>query len=104
LNTTGDKSVKFLKGNGTTAVSALIAVDGGNSFFQNHGGNFGIGTSSPLGKFHVNNDVTGSDSSFVVKADGKVGIGISNPTEKLDVLGGLRLTNNFTSFNFITII
>jgi hypothetical protein len=54
LNTTGDKSVKFLKGNGTTDVSALIAVDGGNSFFQNHGGNFGIGTANPARTLHVN--------------------------------------------------
>jgi hypothetical protein len=86
LNTTGDKSVKFLKGNGTTDVSALIAVDGGNSFFQNHGGNFGIGTPNPIGKFHVNNDVSGADSSFVVTTGGNVGIGTSSPIFRLTSL------------------
>ena len=43
-----------MRGNGTTSISASIAVDGGNSYFQNHGGNFGIGTSSPARTLHVN--------------------------------------------------
>ena len=50
------------------------------------GGNVGIGTASPLGKFHVNNDVIGSDSSFVVTTVGKVGIGTSNPGSKFTVI------------------
>ncbi len=49
-------------------------------------GNIGIGTNSPLGKFHVNNDVSGSDSSFVVTTDGKVGVGISSPNYDFHLL------------------
>ncbi len=55
-NTTGDKIVKFYQGNNTAATSAGIAVDGGNSWFQLHGGNFGIGTSTALTPLQVNTD------------------------------------------------
>jgi hypothetical protein len=57
---------------------------------------FGIGTSNPLGKFHVNNDISGSDSSFVVTTDGKVGIGTSSPTDKVVIQdGGMRINGKF---------
>ena len=94
-NTTGPKSVVFFRGNNTTQGSAQIGVDGLNSYFQNHGGNFGIGTPIPLGKFHVNNDVTGSDSSFVVTNAGRVGIGTSSPQgtfEATNALGNIFLS------------
>ena len=51
-NTSGSKTVRFYKGDGNAVSSAVIGVDGENSFFQLHGGNFGIGTSSPGGTFH----------------------------------------------------
>ena len=95
-NTTGSKSINFMRGNGTTTVSATISVDGGNSYFQNHGGNFGIGIASPLGKLHVNNDVSGSDSSLVFTNSGKLGIGLSNPSHTLQAqnsLGSLLLSS-----------
>ena len=89
-NTKGLKYVAFFRGNGLASssdISARIGVDGGNSYFQHHGGNFGIGTSSPIGKLHINNDVNGSDSSFVVTNTGKVGIGTSSPQSNLEVIG-----------------
>lgn len=89
-NTKGLKYVAFFRGNGLASssdISARIGVDGGNSYFQHHGGNFGIGTSSPIGKLHVNNDINGSDSSFVVTNTGKVGIGTSLPQSNLEVIG-----------------
>ena len=49
----------------------------------------GIGTTTPLGKFHLNNDVIGSDSSFVVMNNGNVGIGTNNPSLKLFVEGDI---------------
>ena len=54
-NTTGQKSLVFFRGNGTTESSAQIGVDGINSYFQNHGGNFGIGTNNPTEKLEINN-------------------------------------------------
>ncbi|MEN9302842.1 MAG: hypothetical protein RL264_1271 [Bacteroidota bacterium] len=100
-NTTGPKSVAFFRGNNTTQGSALIGIDGLDSYFQIHGGNFGIGTASPSGKFHVNNDISGSDSSFVVTAGGNVGIGTSSPTDKITVQnGGIRINGqNGIGFN-----
>ena len=108
-NTTGPKTIVFFRGNNTTQTSAQIGVDGLNSYFQIHGGNFGIGTSSPLGKLHVSNDVSGADSSFVVTTDGKVGVGSTAPTSKLEVNGaatnttalnaGTGTTINFASSN-----
>jgi hypothetical protein len=47
--------------------------------------NVGINTASPLGRFHVNNDVIGSDSSFVVTSGGEVGIGTNNPSGPLNI-------------------
>ena len=68
----------------------------GNIYFKNslgidnltvlNTGNVGIGTSNPLGKFHVNNDVIGSDSSFVVTNRGYVGIGTSSPQKALEIV------------------
>jgi hypothetical protein len=87
-NTTGPKTLTFFKGDGTATEDAQIGVDGLNSYFQRNGGNFGIGTNSPLGRFHVDNDVSGSDSSFVVTTDGNVGIGTSSPISKFEVNKG----------------
>jgi len=54
-NTTGQKSVVFFRGNNSTQASAQIGVDGVNSYFQIHGGNFGIGTTTPIGTFEATN-------------------------------------------------
>jgi hypothetical protein len=58
-----------------------------NSNIYNNGAGVGIGTTNPLGKFHVNNDVSGYDSSFIVTTAGKVGIGTSAPQSNLEVVG-----------------
>lgn len=52
-NTTGSKSVEFLRGNSSTVSSASIGVDGANSYFQMHGGNVGIGTTTPRSKLEI---------------------------------------------------
>jgi hypothetical protein len=44
---TAPKYFAFFRGNGLFDLSAKIGVDGQSSYFQNHGGNFGIGTSNP---------------------------------------------------------
>ena len=52
-NTSGAKVVLFNRGRNSDAVSALIGVDGYDSWFQADGGNFGIGTSSPAYPLHL---------------------------------------------------
>jgi hypothetical protein len=64
-------------------------------FTVTNNGLVGVGTSSPLGKFHVNNDVTGADSSFVVTTDGRVGIGTSSPSDKLMIRSNDGLSLGF---------
>jgi hypothetical protein len=60
-------------------------------------GKIGIGTNAPLGKFHVNNDVSGADSSFVFTSGGNFGIGTTSPTSKLHVIGGNVTISHATS-------
>ena len=52
------------------------------------GGNVGY-------KFRTNNAGGVTDNVLDITGDGKIGIGIANPTTNLQVQGGLRLTGNF---------
>jgi len=52
-NTSGAKVVIFNRGYDSSAVSALIGVDGYDSYFQLDGGDFGIHTMNPLAPLHV---------------------------------------------------
>jgi hypothetical protein len=51
--TIGSKVVIFNRGDDSSAVSALIGVDGYDSWFQADGGNFGIGTNAPTHPLHL---------------------------------------------------
>lgn len=73
-DTSGPKSVDFLRGNFTTGTSASIGVDGANSFFQIHGGNVGIGTDNPSARLAV----TGNGSSTVMRVSNGGGGAQSN--------------------------
>jgi hypothetical protein len=62
-DTTGHKAVLFLRGDSSPAASAVIGVDGANSYFQAHGGNLGIGTRNPERTLDV---INGNHTSFRV--------------------------------------
>lgn len=53
-NSTDIVAVDFMRGNNSSNVSARVASNGADSFFQNHGGNLGIGVQEPKAKLHVN--------------------------------------------------
>jgi hypothetical protein len=79
----------------TDAVDLSIKTNNTEKLRITSAGNVGIGTSSPSAKFHINNDIIGDDSSFVVTADGKVRIGTQTPSaSKLYVNGGNISLNN----------
>lgn len=73
----------------------FITNTGNSAITVNQISNVGINTTSPLGRFHVNNDVVGADSSFVVTNSGRVGIGTSSPQgtfEATNALGNIFLS------------
>ena len=117
LQSTNNPKLAFGHNDSIIQASLYRESSSGKLFLKNDQGNpiildngdVGIGTSSPAGKFHINNDVVGSDSSFVVKQNGNVGIGTSSPGNKLEILTGTNAitralylntgTHEGTSFN-----
>jgi hypothetical protein len=98
----GASSVAFLTVSTSStalATSTLFIVDGF--------GNTGVGTSTPFANFAINpvagqasnQFVVGSSTgtNFIIKNNGNVGIGFTNPTVKLSVAGGLMVGQNTTS-------
>jgi hypothetical protein len=99
-NIFGYGHIEFQRGNGTGNSAFIITKGDGNngvgSFGINVGdvtrfnilanGYVGIGTTSPLEKFYINNDYSGSDSSFVVNTAGNVGIGTNAPIGKFHIV------------------
>ncbi|RYF56662.1 MAG: hypothetical protein EOO39_36410, partial [Cytophagaceae bacterium] len=74
-------------------VTCVDLAAAGSGFFKN-GGN-AVTASSSIGN-NANYDfnfVTNSTSRMTVKADGKVGIGTSSPSQTLDVAGGIKATS-----------
>lgn len=60
-----------------------------DSYFNPSAGNFGIGTSSPLGLFHVSS----SAATFIINGtSGFVGIGTTSPQNTLNVVGDANIT------------
>jgi hypothetical protein len=90
------------------AIARMDDGSGTTQFLITASGNTGIGTAEPMAKldvqvtendgsltgFHVHKPGTGS--LFYVGKDGKVGIGINTPQEKLQVAGNLRITGSST--------
>lgn len=77
LSGSPDKTLKVINGTATTGVTSMFVQEGA-----------GQSTSEVFGVYA--ND--GTTSRLVVK-DGKVGIGVASPTEKLDMVGNVLITN-----------
>ncbi len=75
-NTTGPKALQLFRGNNTTQASAVIGVDGTDSWFQIHGGSLGIGTASPARPFHVTGISRFGDGTNYAEFDGAAGLGL----------------------------
>ncbi len=74
--------------------NALVVVDsnianGYNTLLRvRNDGNVAVGSEAPLQKFHVANDKDATyDSAFVVTANGRVGIGLTNPAQRFEANG-----------------
>ncbi len=105
---TNNRAFRIYPGSGTIEADNtsfyLNRVSNTNVLLGFGGGNVGVGTiSSPTAKLHVTNtgtsnsflveDSTTPDSTpFVIDNSGNVGIGISTPSQKLDVIGKTRTT------------
>lgn len=71
-NTTGEKAMRFYKGDGTGTLHGQIGVDGAKTYFNNGGGNCGIGATIPSEKLHViGNIYTGVDGNKLILGTGK---------------------------------
>ena len=70
-NTTGLKRVVFHKGDSTASASAVISVDGADSYFQADGGNVGIGTTTPAAKLGV---ISSGGTAPAIAGDGYWGV------------------------------
>jgi trimeric autotransporter adhesin len=120
-NTTGAKSFKLFRGDGTTQLDAQLHVGtSGSSFLAGSGGNVGIGTASPNAAYKL--DVNGAINATSMKINGvdvaaaanywtksitdisysggNVGIGTATPTYPLDVTGSIRSTSSMYGFNY----
>jgi hypothetical protein len=117
--TTVNQPVFALVTNETNNQDRVRFNSDGNSWFN--GGNVGIGTTDPSSNLHVNDislnsgnlgtavrlECSGSNNQFVsvlnvqdsffVKANGNVGIGTSNPSQKLDIHGKFTVNSDGTA-------
>lgn len=86
------------------AYGLLLRNDGTDSYFLLTAKNSALGIWNALRPFRINNltgDVAMADSKFYVQhATGNVGIGLSNPTKKLHVVGGGAQFDNLSIVQF----
>jgi len=85
----------------TTTVSAILKIDSTNSyssidFFDNGIGKWGIGK-NPQNNFYI--DLTGVGNSLTIDSNRNVGIGTTNPTAKLEVIGDVLASGTICDSN-----
>lgn len=77
-----------------------------NSIYIKENGNVGIGTASPLDRFHISGD-SSNQNAFIVKNNGKIGVGTDSPVANIEIANDepdiiFNDTGNvgFTTFTF----
>ncbi len=72
-----------------------LAIDGNEIIARNNGALAALHLQTDGGEFRLHNNLV-EDKRFAVDVDGKVGIGIITPSEKLEVTGGnIKMDNNY---------
>ncbi len=87
--------------------SGIYSQDNSNFFWDNTNKRLGVGISIPTAKIHVKgsgstlstytaqfHNSTGTSNSLTIRDDGFIGIGLSNPSQILDIAGKLAINNN----------
>ena len=81
---------------GATTTQLALGAGGAEAVRINTTGNVGIQTTAPQGTLQVG----AGTSTFIVTGIGYVGIGLTNPTSKLDVVGDAKFTGVLTASSF----
>ena len=80
---------------GENSVAEFYDKESGVALFVGNGGNVGVGTNSPVGKFQV----SGSLSNVVVDSRGYVGVGTVSPIQPFHVEGNMYLNGYLSAGN-----
>ncbi|MDP2860466.1 MAG: hypothetical protein Q8N98_02010, partial [bacterium] len=96
LNLVNDRTTTTLKiaagGTGTGYTLQVRNFDNVDTLTLLDNGNFGIGSTAPLGSLHIGTTNLAKPSLFVDAASGNIGVGTSGPAYKLQVIGTLDAT------------
>ena len=96
LNLVNERTTTTLKiaagGTGTAYTLQVRNADNVDTLTLLDNGNFGIGTTAPLGSLHIGTTNLAKPSLFVDSTSGNIGVGTSGPVYKVQVIGTLDAT------------
>ncbi|MBI2675601.1 MAG: hypothetical protein HYX24_04030, partial [Candidatus Aenigmarchaeota archaeon] len=102
----GTNAGSFSSGSVVFANSTALTQNNGQFFWDNTNIRLGLNTSSPLAMLHINtssingalridNSTTGNTLLFLNATTGNVGIGVANPSVRLNVSGTIATDSQF---------
>lgn len=94
LNSSGNITTddRITINNMTEGVFSRI-IPSGSVFYIQSGSENSVGSSADIFFGNISQSTTTSDRKIIFKADGKVGIGLNNPSTELEVLGTIKSTD-----------